>query len=336
MLWQASITATVLLACQALIPSVAAFPTAEGLDFFVPQRRDEGIHERLRRALDNIGGDIERRQAPTPASGNAMLFNSTAWNNLTESLCQKQLSTLNGQATNPSGMAVCYNLPFLDNTTGVFQADLRMYRISPPTGDWTGVDSGQVNVGLSYIGATVSATMDGLSKRDFGMALSWPAIKRMIKRQAASNSGSATPEELQIFNYVGQVNKNLMRPNMPTSELENLLIPSITLTATNPQGQQVNTSLSSKEASFVNGVFANGTTPTSPQAVASASAAAIRAAFVLPGTKISIFPIGLIITASWTLLLVSAVGYGTFGRYMFREQYRRRMRRGIGLAGKPI
>jgi hypothetical protein len=50
-------------------------------------------------------------------------------------------------------------------------------------------------------------------------------------------------------------------------------------------------------------------------------------AFVLPGTKIAIFPIGSIITGTWAVLFIGVIGWGTVGRMGFRENYRRRLAR---------
>jgi hypothetical protein len=171
--------------------------------------------EQLRREV-NIGhmGRLHRRQSSTtasapqisttPASGDASKFNNTAWDAQTAAACNKSLAALNGKAEDPSGMAVCYNLPFLDNSTGVFQADLRLYRISPPTAEWTGVSDQAVKVGISYAGASVSSSMANLSKRA-ALALSWMPSRIMGKRQAP-----AAPQMLETFKYVGQIEKDLM------------------------------------------------------------------------------------------------------------------------------
>ena len=88
----------------------------------------------------------------------------------------------------------------------------------------------------------------------------------------------------------------------------------------------ITTQLPSKDASFVSGVFADRTRAvTAPGASISAGVAAATP-FVLPGTRLGIFPIGLIITSVWTFLFVGIVGYGTFGRVRFRESYRRRIK----------
>lgn len=114
--------------------------------------------------------------------------------------------------------------------------------------------------------------------------------------------------------------------------MQPLLIPNIELSAKNPvSGQDVKATLSSQEASFVNGVFAKqGTgTPTDAAALASASAAAISAApFVVPGQRLDprVTKAGVIVTLIWTVGFVGVVGLGTYGRIQFREQYRRRVK----------
>ena len=55
--------------------------------------------------------------------------------------------------------------------------------------------------------------------------------------------------------------------------------------------------------------------------------------FVLPGTHLGIFPIGLIITGGWTALRIATLGVGTVGRMKFRDQYRAEKQRGIENAG---
>lgn len=38
------------------------------------------------------------------------------------------------------------------------------------------------------------------------------------------------------------------------------------------------------------------------------------------------FPIGLVVTSVWALFFFLAVGFGTYGRIQYRDQYRRRVR----------
>ena len=179
--------------------------------------RSEDIEQALRRDADLIASLTRRQDAnaaapapqvsPTPASGDAAKVDLAQWEAQTKAACGTALQSLNGQASNPSGIAVCYNLPFLDNQTGVFQAELRMYNVSAPIDPWTGITAADVSMTLSYSGATVQNMNSTFSKRD----LSFPPIKvrdvegLLMRRQAAQGM-----TELKVLMYVGQINKNLM------------------------------------------------------------------------------------------------------------------------------
>ena len=94
-----------------------------------------------------------------------------------------------------------------------------------------------------------------------------------------------------------------------------------------------NSTLSALEATFVVGLFSD-----QPKTMATISAVGVIAdvAFVLPGTKIMIFPIGGVITGVWAVLFIGVVGWGTVGRMRFRENYRRRLARAENRVGKTI
>lgn len=77
------------------------------------------------------------------------------WARETTRKCLDQLKTIT-KASNPAGIAVCYNLPFLDAETGVFAADLRMYQISEREGDWQLVED--IDMKLEYSAAAVRET----------------------------------------------------------------------------------------------------------------------------------------------------------------------------------
>ena len=118
--------------------------------------------------------------------------------------------------------------------------------------------------------------------------------------------------------------------NYCSATLEKLLVPTITLTGTETNGQTVNTSLTNSEATFVSGVFAKAATTVTKTAVQSpiqTLVVASDATFVLPGLKILIVPIGAVVTGVWAVLFIATITYGTFGRMQFRDQYRRRSAR---------
>ncbi|KAH6676846.1 hypothetical protein B0J14DRAFT_652253 [Halenospora varia] len=288
-------------------------------------RTVESMEESMKRYVDSIIVEpIERRQAQSVPS-----MNVTAWDAMTTTACTTALEALNGVASNPSGMAVCYNLPFLDNTTGVFEADLRLYMIGPPTGDFANIATQNVNVGLSYNGATVSAVnastlAAGMAKRsDVVSLISWPRADQLDKRQ------TTIPQIAQSYAFVGRINANLLQANMGTQGLQKVLVPTVTLTAVNATGQTVNTTLSSQEATFVAGVFATQVTPTKSQVIQPIQTLVVasESPFIVPGLNILIFPIGGIITGIWSILFIGTIAYGTVGRMQFREQFRRRTAR---------
>lgn len=122
-----------------------------------------------------------------------------------------------------------------------------------------------------------------------------------------------------------------MTDNISSATLERLVTPTVTLTGTSSTGQLVNTTLPSNQATFVYGAFSkavsDGTTFTKSQAAIppiQTLVVAKDAPFIVPGTAILIAPIGAIITGVWTVLFCAAIGYGTYGRMQFRDQFRRR------------
>jgi hypothetical protein len=103
-------------------------------------------------------------------------------------------------------------LPFLDNSTGVFEADLRIYMISTPTGGFANIASSNVQVGLAYDGATVSAVNASTLRRreDETSLISWPRDEEALQKRAM------TPTLVQSYAFVGQINKDLLTADMGT------------------------------------------------------------------------------------------------------------------------
>lgn len=128
-------------------------------------------------------------------------LNITTWNAATDSACAQALSLLS-QSTNPSGACVCYNLPSLDVDTGAFEADLRLYKISEPRGTFAGIAPEDVAVALSYNGASVMP-VNASKLSGSGMVGSFASI---VKR--------GTPEALQTYLFIGQIDKDRLEKNM--------------------------------------------------------------------------------------------------------------------------
>ncbi|KAF2127610.1 hypothetical protein P153DRAFT_294895 [Dothidotthia symphoricarpi CBS 119687] len=291
-------------------------------------RRDAALVASLTRRQDANPADTAPLSSLVPASGDASKADLKKWEEETRSACMSTLSNLKGKASNPSGIAVCYNVPFLDNRTGVFQAELRLYNVSAPVDPWIGVTAADISLSLSYLGATVQNMNGTFQKRDIG----YPPVRTrdtdslLVERQTISDM-----TEFKVLMYVGRINSNLMFGDVMTEEtLKPLLVPDIDLAARNPISNiDVTETLSSAGATFVNGIFASKadrpTTADPTAAAAASSIAAIAAPFVVPGTTLSFFPVGLVVTCIWSAVLFIAVGLGTCGRIQFRDQYRRRV-----------
>ncbi|KAI9819347.1 MAG: hypothetical protein M1832_004052 [Thelocarpon impressellum] len=233
----------------------------------------------------------------------------TVWDIETKAACMESLRALNGTASNPSGLAVCYNLPSLNNATGQFKADLRLYRVAPPTAEWEGIPDGDISADLRFKGAAVTPKGNG----------------RRAALEPRQSPSPSMPRSLKTFSFDGKMTPELVSKAMNLAQLRAYLAPNVTITAVDGNGQRLSTQLSSDDASFVNGLLKDlGTCST---LACTAEEKARPAPFVMPGTSLGIFPTGLLLTCLWALIGLGVVGWGTFGRYKFREQFRRRKQR---------
>lgn len=230
------------------------------------------------------------------------------------------MQALDGKSNNPSGLGVCYNVNFLDNETGQFEAELRLYTIEAPTGDFATPGAGNVNVSLEYVGATATAAniTSKITRRSLGVKAIEDLRGSIFPRQSLT--------ELMMQQFVGKIDAELL-PNIDETAEQKLLTPLVTLSRILANGTTINTTLTSAQSSFVNGVFSqeaqvipNATYDPPLQTLVVADGET----FVLPGVTIMIFPIGAVITGVWALLFTATVAYGTRGRMQFREIYRRR------------
>ena len=129
-----------------------------------------------------------------------------AWDEETEAACQQSLKRLM-IASNPSGACICYNLPSLDTGSGVFEADLRVYRFNEPSGDFEGIAPENIEVALMYDGASVS-TVDPEQM---------PSMNpRARKRQNVDGGGDGAPDLplLQQYLLVGEIDEDRLKDDM--------------------------------------------------------------------------------------------------------------------------
>lgn len=133
--------------------------------------------------------------------------------------CMTAVMSLKGNSGNPAGLAVCYNVPFLDQQRGTFEAELRLYNISAPNGDFIGIPPTMMTVTLQYEGATIQKSNGTLPTKRHLVELAdrqlmpSPTITAMPP-SGAMPAGISMPSEVALRKYVGQVNKNLMTPGM--------------------------------------------------------------------------------------------------------------------------
>jgi hypothetical protein len=173
-------------------------------------RRHDPLEEHVRReALEFIDAELERRQeishnaAPVPApssstssSGPPANLNDPALNKTIATACLGALADIT-KVSNAAGWAACYNILFLNNQTGIFEADLRLYQVSPPSGSFAGVKSSNIHIALNYPKAGISATSQPAKRAELGT------------RQANNTMG-----QLQQYSFVGQINPGLTLTNL--------------------------------------------------------------------------------------------------------------------------
>ncbi len=134
-------------------------------------------------------------------------INMTAWDAAANTACNIALSHL-PEASNPSGTCICYNLPALDNQTGTFEADLRLYQLSTPSGQFTGIPPQNIQVGLSYRGASVSPVSAQTAAKK--------VVSKIATRQDLLAPDAVNPNLrlLQTYLFVGQIDKDQLSPTM--------------------------------------------------------------------------------------------------------------------------
>lgn len=165
-------------------------------------KRDSGTekwHGLLRREIQRMVRRVETEDTgdteDTGARNETAIeeLDLQAWAKETTAKCISRLSSIS-KASNPSGIVVCYNLPFLSTDSGVFAADLRLYQVSAAEGNWSSV-GGNIDVSLMYNGAAVQLRNE------------------TTEEAAATESASASttgPEKVQEFHFIGQIDKLLL------------------------------------------------------------------------------------------------------------------------------
>ncbi|GAD97299.1 predicted protein [Paecilomyces variotii No. 5] len=266
---------------------------------------------------DDSGVDVASKADDAGAAA-ASKFSEAAFNATAVKACDSALGAMKS-AVNPSGIVACYNIPFYDNKTGVFQTDLRLYQMNQPVDEFAGTKPNQYSLSVTIPEATLSSPKSLISGGPV---------------QVKTSNGQ-TVKMLQGFTSVGQLNDILSPEKLTVDDLRVLMIPNITMSANDPvTSNLVSTTLSSDTISYVagqlmqpNGTPTNITFPESKTRTTAILASATK--FSYPGTTIRVNPIGGIITGIWCGLFIGIVGLGTIGRYRFRQAYRQRAARAM-------
>ena len=197
-----------------IIPRTPIEDSLIRLDTYVTHRSFRRAHPilnheayRVRNVVPtSIVADPSATALSLPANS-AQPKNANTWNSQTDAACVKSLIAMNGKASNPSGMAVCYNVQSLNTTTGAFQADLRLYRVAPPEGSWAALKTQDINVGLSYDGASVAPSNAKKAKRAEEV-FAWALAKGSRLDKFRLRRAATPPTKLQDMSFIGKVDND--------------------------------------------------------------------------------------------------------------------------------
>jgi hypothetical protein len=164
-------------------------------------RRYEPLEEHVRRqAFEFVDAQLKPRQevshnaVPTPStsssSGPPANLNDPTTNMTIATACLEAFTDITN-VSNAAGWAACYNVLYLNNQTGIFEADLRLYQVSPPTGSFAGIQTSNIHLALNYPEAAISATSQ--AKRS----------------ELATRQLNSTMSQLQQYSFVGQIDRRL-------------------------------------------------------------------------------------------------------------------------------
>jgi hypothetical protein len=155
------------------------------------------------------GSTSSTKSSPGSGSSSRSSSNGTAtnWNAETDAACNSALTSML-QSNNPSGTALCYNLPSLDTSTGTFTADMRLYKVADASGSFEGVQLAEMHVMATFPYATVTmmstpTNTGNESDSDGGKGA------RDVERRSTS-----PPMLLESYMLSGHINKSNMTSNM--------------------------------------------------------------------------------------------------------------------------
>lgn len=145
--------------------------------------------------------DSQSTATSNPSSSAGPTTPLAQWTAQTDRSCTTLLTTLSQSSSSlvsASGIAPCYNIPIFYANNGTFVADLRLYQIRDPSGDWAGLSAGGLEVGVQFPDAVVSAAQ-----------LEMGPLGRLQKRDGEGamleKRGVVVPVLLHTFDFDGKI-----------------------------------------------------------------------------------------------------------------------------------
>ncbi len=169
----------------------------DSLDDMVHRKADEmtAIHHLVARMPESAPAASTQSAAANLTGSDPSSIDQGQLDATISAACNTALGPIKS-VQNEAGLLGCYNIPFLNTNTGVFEADLRLYQLSQPSGAFAAVKSTEISVQLSYPNAAFST-----------LPQSTPSAKRDLHLEPRQNPESMN--ELQNFLFVGQVSNTL-------------------------------------------------------------------------------------------------------------------------------
>lgn len=130
--------------------------------------------------------------------------------------CATALSLLAGAPESASGMSLCYNILSLNNSTGVFKSDLRLFKVSEPRDSWRNTTLKNVvpkvdwrGSGASLMGGQGSSSIQNTSATG-GASIARRKEDGKVRRRADVKG----PVLMESYAFIGQINPEFLNRTM--------------------------------------------------------------------------------------------------------------------------
>ena len=129
----------------------------------------------------------QRRSTMSPRPDAKYAFDEEQFNATTTSTCKDALGSMKS-VSNPSGIAACFNVAFLNEETSIFGADVKLYYVSQAHGEFTSTKWEDFNIKLG------------------SRLIEFSGMNRVFQN-TTSNSTTDSPYLVMQWRYSGRVNE---------------------------------------------------------------------------------------------------------------------------------